>query len=78
MSDTAVWLAEAKSQSNRGLSKIGPPAAIPHRTIQALRQIGLLADIMLTKGGVVVYPSVLDAENRNERAAPYRLPEGEI
>jgi hypothetical protein len=36
-----------------------------HLTIEALRGIGLLDDIIMTKEGLVVYPAGLDAEDGN-------------
>lgn len=47
--DTAVWLAEGKVN----LTQL--QISIAHQTIGALRQIGLLDDILVTKEGFVVY-----------------------
>jgi hypothetical protein len=65
-SDAAVWLAgrkdeQAPTQPGTGLSSIGP-SSIAHQTIEALRQISLLDDIVVTKEGLVVYPSEMAAE----------------
>ena len=52
--DTAVWLGESSDdQAQLQLS-------IAHQTIEALRQAGLLNDIIETKEGLVIYPSQSD------------------
>lgn len=59
--DTAVWLAESKEeigQSHPGIEQ----SSIAHETIEALREIGLLDDIITTRQGTVVYPMAMDAE----------------
>ena len=64
--DTAVWLAGSKEETNQTQSGIGQ-FSIAHETIEALREIGLLDDIIATNEGLVVYPSGLDqpgSENR--------------
>jgi hypothetical protein len=38
---------------------MGQPS-IAHETIEALREIGVLDDIIATKEGLVVYPAALD------------------
>lgn len=53
--DTAVWLAEGKDNRSQGQPGIGQ-SSIAHQTIEALRKIGLLDDIIVTKEGLVVYP----------------------
>jgi hypothetical protein len=37
-------------------------ASIAHQTIEALREVGLLDDIITTKEGLVIYPSEMDFE----------------
>jgi hypothetical protein len=55
-SDTAVWLAAAKDETG-----LFPPAlgasSMAHETIAALRGIGVLDEIVVTKEGLVVYPA---------------------
>lgn len=48
--DTAVWLAGDKVE--QGQLQTG----VAHQTIEALRKIGILDDIIVTKAGLVVYP----------------------
>jgi hypothetical protein len=59
-SDTAVWLAAAKDDTG-----LFPPAlgasSIALETIAALRGIGVLDEIVVTKEGLVVYPAGMDA-----------------
>ena len=65
--DTAVWLAESKEETGQSLRGSIGQSSIAHETIEALRESGLLDDIIVTKEGLVVYPSGLDqsrAENR--------------
>jgi hypothetical protein len=55
-SDTAVWLAGSKeeiNQSQPGIRQI----SIARETIVALREIGMLDDIILTNDGLVAYPT---------------------
>ncbi|WP_420640466.1 hypothetical protein [Candidatus Leptofilum sp.] len=54
--DTAVWLADSK----RELEEVQPSLA--RQTIQTLRKIKLLDDIVVTKEGLVIFP----AEMRNK------------
>ncbi|MCC6604711.1 MAG: hypothetical protein IT327_15995 [Anaerolineae bacterium] len=54
--DTAVWLAAGKGEADQPLRGIGP-SSMAHETVEALREIGLLDDITVTKEGLVVYPS---------------------
>jgi hypothetical protein len=49
-----VWLAGSKEATGQ--------SSIAHETLVALREIGLLADILVTNEGLVVYPSEMDAE----------------
>lgn len=58
-SDAAVWLAGDKDETEPARPGIGD-SSIAHETIVALRQIGLLDDIIATKEGLVLYPSDLD------------------
>lgn len=48
--DTAVWLVGSKDDVTQ------LQTSIAHHTIEALRQAGLLDDIIVTKEGLVVYP----------------------
>lgn len=59
-SDGAVWLAGNKEAYDRSQPGLGQ-SSIAHETIEALRGIGLLDDIIRTKEGLVVYPSEMDA-----------------
>ena len=58
--DTAVWLGESKGADGQLLPDIGQ-FSVAHHTIEALREIGMLDDIMMTQEGIVVYPARLDA-----------------
>jgi hypothetical protein len=60
-SDTAVWLAKSTEETKPPQPGMGQ-SSIAHETIEALRQIGLLDDIIVTKEGLVVYPSEIDVE----------------
>lgn len=57
--DTAVWLGEGKETANQ---KNGHwlSNSIAHETIEALRGTGLLDDIIVSKEGLIVYPTELD------------------
>jgi hypothetical protein len=59
-SDTAVWLAGDRDKAQNQLG-LGSPS-IAHQTIEALREVGLLDDIITTKEGLVVYPAEMDVE----------------
>ena len=59
--DTAVWLAAGKGEVDQPLPGIGP-SSIAHKTIEALREIGLLDDVIDTKEGLVVYPAEIGRE----------------
>jgi hypothetical protein len=63
-SDTAVWLAGSKAETSQSQLGIGQ-SSIAHETIEALRGIGLLDDIIATREGLVVYPSDLDQSIRD-------------
>lgn len=63
--DTAVWLAESKGETSQIESAIGQ-SSIAHETIEALRYIGLLDDIVLTKEGLIVYPTEPDQLVRDD------------
>ncbi|MFZ0548727.1 MAG: hypothetical protein WAM60_24970, partial [Candidatus Promineifilaceae bacterium] len=60
-SDAAVWLSASKTnrQQNQGESD---KFSVAHLTIAALRQYGLLDDLIVTKAGLVVFPSELNVE----------------
>jgi hypothetical protein len=64
-SDTAVWLVGDKEVTNQSLPGIGQ-SSIAHETIDALRGIGLLDDIILTKEGLVIYPAELKQFFQND------------
>jgi hypothetical protein len=70
--DTAVWLAGSKEETGQAQPDIRP-SSIAHETIEALREIGLLDDIMATKEGLVVYPSEGDARQKRIKSEPVRL-----
>jgi hypothetical protein len=52
--DTAVWLAGSKGYQPQ------LQTSIAHQTIEALREAGLLDDIIVTKEGLVFYPAQFD------------------
>jgi hypothetical protein len=52
-SDTAVWVAGNRGKGDQSQ----PQTSIAQQTIEALRQAGLLDDIIETKEGLVVYPA---------------------
>jgi len=54
--DTAVWLARSKDDPRQVHSSIA------HQTTEALREAGLLDDIIVTKEGLVVYPAKMGVE----------------
>jgi hypothetical protein len=54
--DTVVWLAGNKDNPLQAQSSIA------HQTIEVLRDFALLDDIIVTKAGLVVYPTKLTAE----------------
>jgi hypothetical protein len=54
--DTAVWLSGRKEETNQPQPGIGQ-SSVAHETIEALRQIGVLDDVIDTKEGLVVYPA---------------------
>lgn len=58
-SDTAVWLAKSKEETGQSHPGIGQ-SSIAHETIEVLREIGLLDDIIVTKEGLIVYPTELE------------------
>ncbi|MBK8900272.1 MAG: hypothetical protein IPM53_03745 [Anaerolineaceae bacterium] len=57
--DTAVWLAGSKKGPDQPQPGIDH-SKVAHETIKALREIGLLDDIIATREGLVVYPATLD------------------
>ncbi len=65
VADTAVWLAESIEEIGRIEPAIGQ-VSIAHETIEALRNVGLLDDIVLTKEGLIVYPTGLDQFMQDE------------
>ena len=63
--DTAVWLDVLREESIPGNGRFPWLAGLsPAReTMAALRQVGVLDEVIETKEGLVVYPAGLDAEN---------------
>ena len=57
--DTAVWLSSRKEQISHQQPGIGQ-SSIAHEAIEALREIGVLDDIIATREGLIVYPVALD------------------
>ena len=57
--DTAVWLAESKKEADQTQPGIGQ-SSIAHETIEALREIDLLDDVVQTKEGLIIYPPQMD------------------
>jgi len=64
-SDTAVWLSRNKGEVDQSQPGIGQ-SSIAHHTIAALREIGLLDDVIQIKEGLAVYPSDLDQSTRDD------------
>lgn len=60
--DTAVWLAGSKEETGHSQPDI-EPSLIAHESIEALREIGLLDDIIAIKERWMVYPSEMDARH---------------
>ncbi|MCA9946085.1 MAG: hypothetical protein KC449_21525, partial [Anaerolineales bacterium] len=58
--DTAVWLAGSKEDADQFQPGIGH-SSIAHKTIEALRETGILDNIIQTKEGLVIYPAALDS-----------------
>jgi hypothetical protein len=56
--DTAVWLAAVKDETSLFPPGLGV-SSIAHETIAALRGVGVLAEIIVTTEGLVVYPARL-------------------
>ncbi len=54
-SDTAVWLSGSKEETGQSQMGIGQ-SSIAYHTVEALRRIGLLDEIVETSEGLVVYP----------------------
>ncbi len=55
-SDAAAWLAGGKDDLGQAQT------SITHQTIMALREAGVLDDIIVTKEGLVVYPAGLEVD----------------
>jgi hypothetical protein len=51
--DTAVWLVGGRESSSSD--------SVVHQTIMTLRELGVLDDIIVTKEGLIVYPTELTA-----------------
>ncbi|NKQ35415.1 MAG: hypothetical protein HF973_07335 [Chloroflexi bacterium] len=60
--DTAVWLSTSKENADQSHLGMGH-SSIAHETIEALRGIGVLDDIIVTEEGLVMYPAMLDVED---------------
>ena len=58
--DTAVWIFSRKEETNQPQPGIGQ-SSVAHEMIEALRQIGVLDEVIVTKEGLVVYPAGLDS-----------------
>jgi hypothetical protein len=52
--DTAVWLA--------GESGTAEKLSVAHQTVEALRKLGILDELIMTREGLVVYPTLMDQE----------------
>lgn len=63
--DTAVWLARANGDQDSTQPGIGS-SSVASLTIEALREIGLLDEIIATKEGLVIYPIELSRSARRE------------
>ncbi|MFQ5420689.1 MAG: hypothetical protein ACE5EY_10060, partial [Anaerolineae bacterium] len=61
--DTAVWLAGNKEEVSHSQVGIGL-SSMAHETIEVLREVGLLDDIIPTKEGLIVYPTEMDVDGR--------------
>jgi hypothetical protein len=59
-SDTAVWLAGRRKGETGQYQPSWTQSSIAHETIEALREINFLDDIIITKEGVVVYSQELN------------------
>ena len=59
--DTAVWLAGSQTETEQPVPGLKLPS-IAQETIKALREAGVLDDLIQTKEGLVVYPVALNAE----------------
>jgi len=55
--NTAVWLAETKGK--------GEMESVAHQAINALGAVGVLDEILVTKEGIIVYPTELLSLNDN-------------
>lgn len=64
--DTAVWLAGDRGKDDQSQ----PQTSIAHQTIEALREAGLLDDLIMTKEGLIVYPSPLAIEAFDSEIIP--------
>ncbi|MGH2538589.1 MAG: hypothetical protein ACRDHL_14460, partial [Candidatus Promineifilaceae bacterium] len=60
--DTAAWLAPTTDERDLTRPGIGR-SSVASLTIEALREIGLLDDIIATREGLVVYPAGLNSES---------------
>ena len=69
--DTAVWLAAVKDETGLFPPGLGA-SSIAHETIAALREIGLLDEIVVTKEGLVVYTAGMDATQWADRQGAHR------
>ncbi|MBK8900265.1 MAG: hypothetical protein IPM53_03710 [Anaerolineaceae bacterium] len=71
--DTAVWLAGDKDEAEPSRPGIGQ-SSMAHETIEALRKIGLLHDIIDTKEELVVYPAeMMLGRSLNEGRPPINM-----
>lgn len=56
-----MWLSASKEETEQSQPGLGQ-TSIAHETIEALREIGLLDDIIATKEGLVLYPAAWSAQ----------------
>jgi hypothetical protein len=59
--DTAVWLADVSDEEGSKQPGTGP-SSVASLTIAALREVGILDDIVSTRAGLVVYPTEMNAK----------------
>jgi hypothetical protein len=52
--DTAVWLAGEIGTAEK--------LSVAHQTVEALRKLGILDELIMTREGLVVYPTLMDQE----------------
>ncbi|MEI2609627.1 MAG: hypothetical protein V9G20_13440 [Candidatus Promineifilaceae bacterium] len=60
-SDAAAWLGGERDEKGH-IQSVMEQTSISHKTIEALREIGLLDDIIATKEGLVIHPAEIGAD----------------